>query len=146
MYALVENGQITKYFSYPKGFTLNDNQYPAAVFTKWTQSEREAIGLYKVVTDDTNYKDRIYYITTTEQYQTLCTETDEDNDDNNLRLGSSFSSRRSEILNDINDLRALANEATSEAEQGACKKGVEKKVNDLINLNQEEEIKGWIGL
>ena len=85
-------------------------------------------------------------ITTTEQYQTLCTETDEDNDDNNLRLGSSFSSRRSEILNDINDLRALANEATSEAEQGACKKGVEKKVNDLVNLNQEEEIKGWIGL
>ena len=68
MYALVENGQITKYFSYPKGFTLNDNQYPAAVFTKWTQSEREAIGLYKVVTDATNYKDPNYYINTNEQY------------------------------------------------------------------------------
>ena len=68
MYALVENGQITKYFSYPKSFTLNDNQYPAAVFTKWTQSEKEAIGLYEVITDATNYKDANYYINTNEQY------------------------------------------------------------------------------
>lgn len=68
MYALVENGQITKYFSYPKGFTLNDNQYPAAVFTKWSKAEKEAIGLYEVVTDSTNLKDTEYYINTNEQY------------------------------------------------------------------------------
>ena len=84
---------------------------------------------------------------TTEQYITLCTELDEDNTNSStLRRTSSFSSRRSEILNDINDLRTLASEATSEAEQSACKKGVAKKVNDLANLNKEEEVKGWIGL
>ena len=38
MYALVENGQITKTFTYPKGFTLNGNQYPAKIFEIWTST------------------------------------------------------------------------------------------------------------
>jgi hypothetical protein len=38
MYALVENGQITKIFSYPKGFELNNNQYSAKIFTLWSTS------------------------------------------------------------------------------------------------------------
>jgi hypothetical protein len=49
MYALVIDGTITKYFSYPKGFTLGDNQYPADIFMKWSVSEKEAIGIYEVV-------------------------------------------------------------------------------------------------
>ena len=68
MYALVENGQITKTFSYPKGFELNDNQYPAKIFELWTTAEKEAIGLYEVITDSTNYKDPAYYNNTNEQY------------------------------------------------------------------------------
>ena len=68
MYALVENGQITKTFAYPKGFELNDNQYSAKIFELWSQAEKEAIGLYEVITDNTNYKDPAYYINTNEQY------------------------------------------------------------------------------
>jgi len=68
MYALVENNQITKYFQNPKGFTLNGNQYSADIFTKWSQAEKEAIGIYEVITDSTNYKDPAYYINTNEQY------------------------------------------------------------------------------
>jgi hypothetical protein len=49
MYALVTDGTITKYFSYPKGFTLGDNQYPADIFMKWSVEEKEAIGIYEVV-------------------------------------------------------------------------------------------------
>jgi hypothetical protein len=52
MYALVIDGTITKYFSYPKGFTLGDNQYPADIFMKWSVEEKEAIGIYEVVFDD----------------------------------------------------------------------------------------------
>jgi hypothetical protein len=48
MYVLVENGQITKYFNNPKGFTLNDNQYAADIFSKWSKAEKEAIGIYEV--------------------------------------------------------------------------------------------------
>jgi hypothetical protein len=68
MYALVENGQITKIFSYPKGFELNNNQYSAKIFTLWSQAEKEAIGIYEVITDSTNYKDPAYYNNTNEQY------------------------------------------------------------------------------
>ena len=68
MYALVENNQITKYFQNPKGFILNDNQYSADIFTKWSKEELEAIGIYEVITDSTNYKDTAYYNNTNEQY------------------------------------------------------------------------------
>ena len=68
MYALVKNNQITKYFQNPKGFTLNDNQYSADIFTKWSKAELNAIGIYEVITDSTNYKDTAYYINTNEQY------------------------------------------------------------------------------
>ena len=68
MYALVESGNITKYFYSPKGFTLGDNQYSADVFTKWTTSEREAIGLYEVIFDDSNKKDTTWYNNTSQTF------------------------------------------------------------------------------
>ena len=64
MYVLVENNVITKSFIYPKGFTLNENQYSKDIFTKWTTAEKQAIGIYEVVVDKTNYKDSEYYINT----------------------------------------------------------------------------------
>jgi hypothetical protein len=68
MYALVESGTITKYFSYPKGFTLGDNQYPADLFMKWSVEEKEAIGIYEVVFDDSNKKDEKWYINTNQSF------------------------------------------------------------------------------
>jgi hypothetical protein len=68
MYALVIDGTITKYFSYPKGFTLGDNQYPADIFMKWSVEEKEAIGIYEVVFDDSNKKDEKWYINTNQSF------------------------------------------------------------------------------
>ena len=68
MYALVESGSVTKLFSYPKGFELNGNQYPQDIFYKWTKAEKEAIGIYEVETDSTNFKDEKWYINTNESY------------------------------------------------------------------------------
>ena len=68
MYALVENNEITQYFNYPKGFILNDNQYSKDIFTKWTNEELEAIGIYEIITNNSNLKDDEYYINTNEQY------------------------------------------------------------------------------
>jgi len=64
MWALVQDGQVTKTFNYAKGFVLNDTQYPKDIFTKWSQAEKEAIGIYEVIVDKTNYKDTEYYINT----------------------------------------------------------------------------------
>ena len=68
MYALVTDGTITKYFSYPKGFTLGDLQYPKDIFMKWSVSEKEAIGIYEVVYDNSNFKDEKWYINTNQSF------------------------------------------------------------------------------
>tara|TARA_R110002020_G_scaffold95164_1_gene228433 strand:- start:2519 stop:3148 length:630 start_codon:yes stop_codon:yes gene_type:complete len=68
MYALVESGTITKYFNNPQGFTLGDNQYPADIFTKWSVEEKEAIGIYEVVFDNSNKKDEQWYINTNQSF------------------------------------------------------------------------------
>jgi hypothetical protein len=68
MYALVESGTITKYFNYPKGFTLGDLQYPADIFMKWSVEEKEAIGIHEVVFDDSNKKDETWYINTNQSF------------------------------------------------------------------------------
>ena len=68
MYALVESGSITKIFTNPKGFVLNNTQYPADIFSKWTKAEKEAIGIYEVITDSANKKDEEYFINTNEEY------------------------------------------------------------------------------
>ena len=51
-----------------KGITLNDLQYPRAIYTLWTEAERNAIGIYSIVYDDTNKKDERWYINTNQSY------------------------------------------------------------------------------
>jgi len=68
MFALVQDGSITKYFSGNQGITLGDIQYPKQIFTLWTKSEREAIGIYEVEFDTTNKKNEEYYINTNVSY------------------------------------------------------------------------------
>ena len=67
-FALVESGSIKSYPKGNKGFTLGDNQYPATIFTLWTESERNAIGLYTIEIDNTNYKNERWYNNTAITY------------------------------------------------------------------------------
>jgi len=68
MWALVESNSITKTFNRPKGFTLGDIQYPASIFTLWSKAEKEAIGLYEIIVDNSNIKDQAYYINGAESF------------------------------------------------------------------------------
>jgi len=61
MFVLVENDSITKTVPSNRGITLGDNQYPRAIYTLWSAAEREAIGIYEVVLDNSNKKDGGYY-------------------------------------------------------------------------------------
>jgi hypothetical protein len=64
MFALVESGKITQMPNGNKGITLNGNKYPAAIYTLWTEAERNAIGIYTVEIDTTNKKNEEWYINT----------------------------------------------------------------------------------
>src|SRR5210317_70257 len=68
MYAIVEDNNITQYINNPKSVVIGDVRYPAKIFQLWSQSELNAIGIYEVITDSSNYKDPAYYINTNEQY------------------------------------------------------------------------------
>jgi len=68
MFAVVESGKITSMPRGNKGITIGDNQYPASIFTLWSESERNAIGVYTVEIDETNKKDSEYYTNTNITY------------------------------------------------------------------------------
>ena len=68
MYAIVENNEITKLISYPKSIVIGDVRFPAKIFQVWSQSEKEAIGIYEVVYDNSNFKDEKWYINTNQSY------------------------------------------------------------------------------
>jgi hypothetical protein len=64
MFALVESGSITKYFAGNKGVTIGDTQYPKSIFTLWSESDRNAIGVYTVTINQTNKKDEKWHVNT----------------------------------------------------------------------------------
>jgi len=68
MFALVESGSITKMLNGNKGIQLGDLKYPRAIYTLWTEAERNAINIYSIVYDDSNKEDDRWYINTSQTY------------------------------------------------------------------------------
>ncbi len=68
MWALVESGNVTQVYTRPKQLTIGDVNYPSNIFMLWTSSELEAIGIYEVVIDNSNYKDQAYYMNTDQSF------------------------------------------------------------------------------
>jgi hypothetical protein len=69
---LDENGDVqTREETYKESTEVTTQQevkYSKDVFTKWSNAEREAIGIYEVSVDNTNKKDEAYYINTDISY------------------------------------------------------------------------------
>ena len=69
MFAIVESGSITSMPNGNKGVQIGDVKHSSDIFTsKWTESERNAIGVYTVEIDNTNLKDEAWYINTNQTY------------------------------------------------------------------------------
>ena len=68
MYALIENNEIKETFSNIKALTIGDVQYPKNIFTVWSESELNNVGLYTVVFDNSNKKDNSFYTNTDVSY------------------------------------------------------------------------------
>ena len=69
MWALVEDNAITKIINNPKGLVIGDTRYSRNIFSfRWTNEEREAIGIYEVVFDNSNKKDETYYNNTNQSF------------------------------------------------------------------------------
>ena len=68
MYALIENNEIKETFSNIRALKINDVQYPKNIFTVWSKEEKEAIGIYEIVHDNSNRKDDSLYTNTDVSY------------------------------------------------------------------------------
>lgn len=68
MWALVENNQVSKVYTRPKAITIGDVSYPQNIFMLWSSNELEAIGIYEVVVDNSNFKNPSYYINTNQSF------------------------------------------------------------------------------
>jgi len=68
MWALVEDNEITKLINKPKGLIIGDTRHSRKIFELWTNEEREAIGIYEVIFDDSNKKDEAYYNNTNQSF------------------------------------------------------------------------------
>ena len=68
MYALITDGSIAKIFSGNRGLTIGDIQYPRDIFSKWTESQRNAIGIFEIIQNNAKKKDEEYYINTNQTF------------------------------------------------------------------------------
>jgi len=69
MWGLVENNEIKKIINKPKGLVIGDTRHSRNIFSfRWSNEEREAIGLYGVVFDNSNKKDEAYYNNTNQSF------------------------------------------------------------------------------
>ena len=64
MWAQVDNNLVTKVYPRPKAFSIGDLNYPANIMSVWPEAELNAIGIYEVVEDRTNFKEEEWYINT----------------------------------------------------------------------------------
>jgi len=69
MWALLNSDNtINKILTRPKALTIGDVNYPANIFSLWTTAELEALKIYEVVIDNSNFKDQEYYINTNQTF------------------------------------------------------------------------------
>ena len=69
MWGLVQDGSITKLINNPKAMVIGDVRHSKNIFSfRWTKEEREAIGIYEVVFDNSNKKDQEYYVNTNQSF------------------------------------------------------------------------------
>ena len=68
MWGLVQDGSITKFINNPKGMVIGDVRHSRNIFSLWSKSELEAIGIYEVEFDNTNKKDEQWYTNTNQSF------------------------------------------------------------------------------
>ena len=69
MWALVEDNTITKLINNPKAMVIGGTQYSRNIFSfRWSNAEREAIGIYEVVFNNAKKKDEEYYTNTNQTF------------------------------------------------------------------------------
>jgi len=69
MWAIVKDNEITETFSNLKGLVIDNIQYSRNILSfRWSEAERNAIGVYTIIDDNSNRKDDSFYTNTDISY------------------------------------------------------------------------------
>ena len=68
MWALVESNSVVRVYPYPKAFSIGDNNYPANTMSLWPEADLNALDIWEIVEDNTNFKNEEYYTNTNVTY------------------------------------------------------------------------------
>jgi len=100
MWALVESDNVTQVYTRPKGLTIGEVNYPSNIFMLWSSSELEAIGIYEVVIDNSNLKDKEYYMNTQQSFAFKSSVTINSIDYTNVVVAS-YGTATAKLLDDV---------------------------------------------
>ena len=125
MFALVQEGSIVSYPKGNKGITIDDVQYPQSIFTLWTEAERNAIGIYTVIEDNSKKKSEEFYINTN---QTISYDDTED------EVTASYGNATARLLNDENAVDENGDPLLDENGDQVVNFGLKTKYKNQFNL------------
>ena len=122
MWALVEDNAITKIINNPKAMVIDDVRHSRNIFSfRWTNEEREAIGIYEIVFDNSNKKDEAYYINTNQSF----------NFDGN-EVTASYGSATAKLLEDRNEVDEDGEPLLDDNGDQIVTKGLKSQKKDII--------------
>ena len=122
MWALVTDNTITKIINNPKGLVIDNIRYSRNIFSfRWTNEEREAIGLYEVVFDNTNKKDEAYYNNTNQSFNFA-----------DGKVTASFGSATAKLLEDRNEVDEAGEPLLDDKGNQVVTKGLKSQKKAII--------------
>ena len=122
MWALVEDNAITKIINNPKAMVIGDTRHSRNIFSfRWTNEEREAIGIYEIVFDNSNKKDESYYINTNQSFNYA-----------DGQVTASYGSATAKLLEDRNEVNEAGEPLLDDKGNQVVTKGLKSQKKDII--------------
>ena len=122
MWALVEDNAIVKIINNPKAMVIGDTRHSRNIFSfRWTNEEREAIGIYEVVFDNSNKKDEAYYNNTNQSF-----------DYADGQVTASYGSATAKLLEDRNEVDEAGEPLLDDNGNQIVTKGLKSQKKDII--------------
>jgi len=122
MWALVEDNAIVKIINNPKAMVIGDTRHSKNIFSfRWTNEEREAIGIYEIVFDNSNKKDEAYYTNTNQSF-----------DYADGQVTASYGSATPKLLEDRNEVDEAGEPLLDDNGNQIVTKGLKSQKKDII--------------
>ena len=122
MWALVTDNTITKIINNPKGLVIGDTRHSRNIFSfRWSNEEREAIGLYEVVFDNSNKKDEAYYNNTNQSFNFA-----------DGKVTASFGTATAKLLEDRNEVDEAGEPLLDDKGNQVVTKGLKSQKKAII--------------